>query len=101
MGQCAAINIIGQLGIATQPGTDSFFSPVELPPFPTMMALAVGGDAVSIDMNGSLDSGRRIREGFFGDDLALASMLTSSSALLRSMLTFLETRELLGLSDKN
>lgn len=77
MGRCAAINVIGRLGIATQQGTGVRFAPAELPPFPVMMSLAVGGEAASIDMDGSIDSGRHIREGFFGDDLALASKLTS------------------------
>ncbi|KAJ5482529.1 hypothetical protein N7475_001341, partial [Penicillium sp. IBT 31633x] len=72
MGQCAAINVIGQIGMASQQGTDASFTLAELPPFPLMMALAIGRDAVSIDMNGSLDSGRHILEEFFGGDLALA-----------------------------
>lgn len=73
MGQCAAINVVGRLGIETQPEIGASFTPVELPPFPLMMSLAVGGEAASIDMNGSVDSGGHVREGFFGDDLALAS----------------------------
>ncbi|KAE8371826.1 hypothetical protein BDV26DRAFT_298439 [Aspergillus bertholletiae] len=81
MGQCAAINIIGQLGMATQQGKGGHFVPAELPPFPLMMALAVGGEAASVDMSGSVDSGRHIQEMFFGNDLALT-----------------KTRELLGLS---
>lgn len=76
MGQCAAINVIGQIGMASQQGTDASFTLAELPPFPLMMALAIGRDAVSIDMNGSLDSGRHILEEFFGGDLALASKLS-------------------------
>lgn len=76
MGQCAAINVIGQLGAETQEEeTMPRFSPVHLPPFPLMMALAVGGEATTLDMDGAIDSGRHIREGFFGNDLALTSKL--------------------------
>lgn len=75
MGQCAAINVIGQLGIETQQETIRSFSPVHLPPFPLMMALAVGGEATTLDMDGAIDSGRHIREGYFGNDLALTSRL--------------------------
>lgn len=71
MGQCAAVNIIGHLGVATT--ATAGFGPAQLPPFPLMMSLAVGREAAAIDMNGTVDSGEHLRESFFGGDLALAS----------------------------
>lgn len=98
MGQCAAVNIIGHLGVATQQTTTAGFGPAQLPPFPLMMSLAVGREAAAIDMNGTVDSGEHLRESFFGGDLALASKFPVHLFLDLDIDDFAETRELLGLS---
>lgn len=73
MGQCAAINVIGHMGIDTAPNTESRFSPVMLSSFPSIMYLAIGKDTVSLGPDGSVASGEDIHETFFGDDLGLKS----------------------------
>lgn len=84
MGQCAAINVIGHMGIDTQPNTESRFSPVMLSSFPSIMYLAIGKDAVSLGPDGSVASGEDIHQTFFGDDLGLGSKHMSHYSLFES-----------------
>lgn len=84
MGQCAAINVIGHMGIDTQPDTESRFSPVMLSSFPSIMYLAIGKNAVSLGPDGSVESGEVIHETLFADDLGLESKHVSHYSLFEN-----------------
>ncbi|OGM46804.1 hypothetical protein ABOM_005027 [Aspergillus bombycis] len=71
MGQCAAINVIGRMGIDTRSSVASNFVPAMLPSFPLIMNLAIGGNAATLGPDGLVTSGEGIHETFFGNDLGL------------------------------
>ncbi|RJE18145.1 Pyridine nucleotide-disulfide oxidoreductase [Aspergillus sclerotialis] len=73
MGQCAAINIVKRIVADEQNQLEASIQPEQqtLPPFPQMMSLAVGSEAVSFGPDGSVKTGEEVREMAFGDDLGL------------------------------
>ena len=76
-GQCAAVNIIKK-SVSKELEAAGIIervlpSQAKLPPFPPMMALAVGDEAVTQDPNGKAVSGREVKKMHFGEDLGLSS----------------------------
>ena len=74
MGQCAAINILKRIVADEQNQLESSIQSEKqtLPPFPQMMSLAVGSEAVQFGPDGSVKTGEKIRAMAFGDDLGLS-----------------------------
>jgi hypothetical protein len=79
MGQAAAVNIIKKMVAKEQQavgtGNGMADGQVELPPFPAMMSISVGEEGVALGPDGSLHTGKQVKEMSFGEDLGLSSKL--------------------------